>query len=70
MQLINTHQAQRAKTKTVALVTKVHFQTVGATKTRLVRNLSTITLTTAYADTNSVVLCICSKDEAHDGHHD
>ena len=39
---------------------------VRVTKTPLVRNLSSETLTTTNADTDSVVLCTCSKGEAQD----
>ena len=49
-----------------ATITKVSFQTVYATKTFLIGKLSTITLTTTDANTDSIVLCTCSKGKAHD----
>ena len=65
MQLIESRQAQGSYT-TSSGITKVYFQTVRVTKTPLIRNLSSETLTTTDADTDGVVLCTCSKGKAHD----
>lgn len=69
MSLIKCGKRHPASTRP-ATITKVSFQTVYATKNFLIGNLSAITLTATDADTDSIVLCIGSKGEAHDCHQD
>ena len=65
MQLIESRQAQSSYI-TSSGITKVHFQTMRVTETPLVRDLSSETLTTANADTDSVALSTSSKGKTHD----